>query len=273
MKFDNKLIVSDIDGTLFDDTLLIAERNIDAINYFKENGGLFTFATGRCDRIVQPELVKLANAPIICCNGAYIYDFEADRRSNEICIAPGPAISMINTVIESFPGVSATITADRKYYIVGAEYNFDKEAYGLTDDDIFYLPLEQIPTNQWYSVVFNADEQSLDLVNKYISVAGENMYHISRSWATMLEINNIRATKGKAAAELKRFCENHAHNTPITLYGIGDYENDIDLLTTSDVSACPENAVPAVKEIAQIQLCSNNDGAVADLIEYIDANM
>ena len=98
MKFENKLIVSDIDGTFFDDDMNIADRNIDAINYFKENGGHFTFATGRNEITIPPDVMKIANAPIVCCNGSYIYDPESERKMNEICLAPGPVISIINTV-------------------------------------------------------------------------------------------------------------------------------------------------------------------------------
>ena len=146
------------------------------------------------------------------------------------------------------------------------------DTFNLTDEDVLCVPIDEVPTTQWYTVVFNGDAASLDLVQKYINVTGENMYYISRSWPTMLEINNIRATKGNAALELKHMCETRAQNTPFTLYGIGDYENDIELLRESDVSACPENAIESVREIADITVCSNNDGAVAGLIEYIDAN-
>ena len=87
MKFDNKLIVSDLDGTFFDSEVGIVRVNVDAINYFKENGGFFTFATGRNELTLEPDVIKLVNAPIICCNGSYLYDPESNRRLREICIA------------------------------------------------------------------------------------------------------------------------------------------------------------------------------------------
>ena len=273
MKFDNKLIVSDIDGTFIDENKLIAERNIDAVNYFKENGGLFTFATGRCDKVITPDLMKLANAPIICCNGAYIYDCETQRRINEICIAPGPAITMVNTLLESFPGICVTITADRKYYLLGNVNEKFKEDMLIENEEVISIPIEEIPTNQWYSIILSGDPATLDLAAKYLSVAGENAYFITRSWETMLEIYNIRASKGAAALELKHMCETRAQNTHFTLYSIGDFENDADLLKISDLSACPSNATGSIQDIADITVCSNNDGAIAGLIEYIDANV
>ena len=99
MKFYNKLIVSDLDGTFFDSESSVVQINVDAINYFKENGGYFTYATGRNELTLSPDVIKLVNAPIICCNGSYLYDPESNRRLREICIAPGPILSIIKTVL------------------------------------------------------------------------------------------------------------------------------------------------------------------------------
>lgn len=46
-KFEGYLIVSDLDGTFLGKQSRIVERNVEAVRYFTENGGLFTFATGR----------------------------------------------------------------------------------------------------------------------------------------------------------------------------------------------------------------------------------
>lgn len=273
MKFDNKIIVSDIDGTFIDRNMQIVDRNIDAVNYFKENGGLFTFATGRSELILEPEVLKIANAPIICCNGSYIYDHETGKRHNEICIAPGPAISLINTVLESFPEVFANITVDKKYYIIGPGEKFNKDLFNLTDDDVIRTTLDKVPTNMWYTVTFYGESEKLKLVEKYLNVAGDGMYRIAASWGTMLEVNNIRAAKGLAAIELKHMCEARYKSSEYTLYGIGDYGNDEDLLRAADVSACPENALDSLKELADVVVCSNNDGALAGFIEFIDAGM
>ena len=56
---------------------------------------------------------------------------------------------------------------------------------------------------------------------------------------------------------------------PITTYGIGDYENDLPLLLSADVAVCPANAQQCVKEKSALCVCSNDDGAIADLIGRI----
>ena len=46
-KYDGWLIVSDMDATLLDENKQISAENKQAIDYFIENGGLFTVASGR----------------------------------------------------------------------------------------------------------------------------------------------------------------------------------------------------------------------------------
>ena len=55
----------------------------------------------------------------------------------------------------------------------------------------------------------------------------------------------------------------------VTVYAIGDYDNDADMLSKADFSACPQNASPEIMAIAGLHVASNNEGALADLIRRI----
>lgn len=46
-KFENIIFASDVDGTFASYKQPMAYKNIEALKYFKENGGRFCFATGR----------------------------------------------------------------------------------------------------------------------------------------------------------------------------------------------------------------------------------
>lgn len=84
-KFDGVLLASDFDNTLIytEDALRtgkpippLSAGNRAALEFFMEQGGYFTVATGRA----LPAFEKLAdmiptNAPCVICNGAAIYDF------------------------------------------------------------------------------------------------------------------------------------------------------------------------------------------------------
>lgn len=76
-KFDGILFCTDIDGTLYNDDKTISDDNLQAIEYFKSEGGLFTFITGR-HHIVSGEIYNAIkpNAPIGCLNGGGVYDYK-----------------------------------------------------------------------------------------------------------------------------------------------------------------------------------------------------
>lgn len=53
------------------------------------------------------------------------------------------------------------------------------------------------------------------------------------------------------------------------IVAIGDYSNDREPLQNADVAIAPQNALPEVKALANYIVASNNEDAVADLIERI----
>ena len=69
-KFDGYVIFSDLDGTLLNDNKEVSKENKKAIEYFIENGGKFSIATGRAIDSVSKyiESVK-TDLPIITYNG------------------------------------------------------------------------------------------------------------------------------------------------------------------------------------------------------------
>ena len=69
-----KLIAFDMDGTLFDDSKQIPQRNIDALFAAKERGCLIVPATGRMYSGLPPVLQDERLRYHILINGALVYD-------------------------------------------------------------------------------------------------------------------------------------------------------------------------------------------------------
>ncbi|NLA86727.1 MAG: HAD hydrolase family protein, partial [Clostridiales bacterium] len=55
------------------------------------------------------------------------------------------------------------------------------------------------------------------------------------------------------------------------IMAIGDYYNDLELIETAAVGAVPAGAPDDLKQCADLVVCSCENGAVADFIEYIEA--
>ena len=50
----------------------------------------------------------------------------------------------------------------------------------------------------------------------------------------------------------------------------GDSDNDLEMLSIADLPCCPSNALDSVKAICKKEFCSCDEGAIADLVEYLD---
>ena len=57
------------------------------------------------------------------------------------------------------------------------------------------------------------------------------------------------------------------------LWCIGDFNNDLEMLSGADVAVCPENAVDEVKAICQLQVCHCKEGALAEMIDEIERRL
>ena len=99
-KFDGILICTDLDGTLLRNDKTISQENKEAIEYFKREGGYFTFVTGRMPFTSRTlyEMVK-PNAPVGCINGGGIYDFERNEYLWSRTL-PNDAAELVEAVME-----------------------------------------------------------------------------------------------------------------------------------------------------------------------------
>ena len=105
-KFDGIAILTDLDGTFLGKGGRMVERNVEAIEYFKAEGGLFSLSTGRMHYSLGKmvfDVDKLVNAPAILCNGTYLYDFEQKRVLAEIVMDGDLAYETMAFVRKSFP--------------------------------------------------------------------------------------------------------------------------------------------------------------------------
>ena len=84
----------------------------------------------------------------------------------------------------------------------------------------------------------------------------------------MVELMPIGISKASMLVDIKE----KMLDKDTVLCTVGDYDNDLEMHAISDLSVCPSNANDAVKSVCKLQLCSNDDGVIADLVEYFDKN-
>jgi hydroxymethylpyrimidine pyrophosphatase-like HAD family hydrolase len=79
-----------------------------------------------------------------------------------------------------------------------------------------------------------------------------------------LEYLPYGVSKGSALRKLKDYMGGN-----YIIYAVGDYNNDIEMLHEADIGIATDNAIPMLKESADLITVTNDENAIADVIYRI----
>ena len=251
-KFDGYLICSDVDGTFHSGNTI--EGNSEAVRYFTENGGRFTFCTGRsADYLLRPDLNRLINAPACLFNGSLVYDYRTGSPLRQKRLD----FSLSDFLKEILP----------RWGNMESLYAYHRS----TGDPILLRELHTMrePAQEEYCLKLVCVFRTVEEADAFRAAAPElsctrNTF-ASKSWGVGVEFNPTDGTKGHALDFIKA----HLGNIH-TAIGVGDYENDIPLLTHADIGIAVGNAQPQVKAAASHILRDARECAFRQLIEQLD---
>lgn len=273
-KFENIVIASDLDGTYFGSKQYIIPRNLEAVRYFCENGGHFTFATGRLPMFLKkpiPTPNDHINMPAVLGNGTCIYDYSKSRTISEHFVESELVIEMIEFIRSVTEGIGfrgvfpdGVVVSDLDNPIVRGEF----ERFPP------YINKLVRPAGEWgefrlYKNNVMGDEKDIDMIYPLLKEKYGERIGVTRSASFMVELVPKGVTKAVALTGLVK----SYFDRPMTLCCVGDYDNDIEMLEAADISACPSNANDNVKAISKLHLCSNDDGVIGDLVDWLDKNI
>lgn len=251
-KFSGMLICSDFDGTLAVKAHVV-EKNIEAIRYFQNNGGLFSVLTGRTvDFLRAREDEVRCNTFVGCVNGTVIYDYPNDRLVSEEHLRGDIFTPLMQIHRElAFPKNLNIFRTDGDYVIHDSTDDFEAQLR-----DALSLPVLKviIRTTRPYT------DAELERIRE---ILGDD-YEQARSWEVGLEIQNRGINKGRAARKIAELAGAK------TLICVGDYENDMSLLAAADISYAVDNAIPSLKAVADRVTVNVADGAIAAIIEDLE---
>ncbi len=268
-KFDNILIVSDLDGTFFGEDPKLLENNLSAVLDFQNRGGVFTIATGRDYRTLQtifPGAKTYLSGPAILCNGVYLYDFRTSTVMEESQLQKDEFLSVLDKITKQFPHVGYRISA-HDGYICPHVSPFMETQIGAYRNLIVREKLDFHLDTAWHKCVFVAQPDEIQAIWEFTKNIPMQYHTALPSFATLLEILPKSAGKGAKMERLKTFYPGR------TAICVGDYTNDLDMLSVADIAACPENALEEIQAISKIHLCHHRDGCIADLIYKLDSSI
>lgn len=271
-KFRNIILASDIDGTFVCSSTVTNDRNNEALRYFIDNGGRFSFSSGRNGVDIHyliNNVRQITNMPCVLCNGAFLYNARTDEYSNEYFMNPEAALSILSDIRSGFPDAGFRVSC-RSGFLVSEDDRLiiedlgRRNLLGMTDRQKF----SEMTGEKYYKIVVVSDEDTLARVASALRVKYKDYFEFTRSAKTILEIMPVGITKAVQLLYLKELYSRE--NKDIKLFCIGDFDNDYDMLAHADVSACPDNATDKIKSICKHHLCHCRDGAVAEFISVIE---
>lgn len=254
-KFDGYLICSDLDGTFTGggDTVEVNGR---AVKYFTDNGGRFTFITGRtASYLPEQEFFGLMNAPAGVFNGGLIYDYQnkASLREARLEFKLGDFVDIVGSGRFDFSSVGIYNDCFAPWQRRGSfeEYR----------DDFSKNMIKIV-------CAFETAEKADDFKSFAMKQELFKNTFISKSWPMGVEFNSVDGTKGHAV----RFIKNYLGNIHTSI-GIGDFENDVKLMEYADIGVATGNAVDTVKHAADMIVKDYKDYAIKDLIEILESRL
>lgn len=264
-KFDGILFVSDLDDTLLTDDKKISAENRKAIEYFESEGGKFSFITGRIPLGAKPILDQLTpNIPFGCINGGGIYDTFEKEYVWKLTLDKN-YMELLDYVRNEFPTVGIEVcTFDGSYF---CHKNELIEVHRI---------IEQFPDRRCHynditepvAKVLLVDEEELipSLMEGLSKQNISSRFDFVRSTSQYYEIVPKGASKGNALLKLADILDIN----PAKTISIGDNDNDVSMLKAAKLGFAVSNASHNAKTCADYITVSNNEHAIAKVIEDLD---
>ncbi|MCH5192708.1 MAG: HAD family hydrolase [Oscillospiraceae bacterium] len=264
--FSNIVFISDLDGTLLPDSKVPLEKDMEAIERFKNGGGIFTIATGRIIQAADQFFdVLKPNAPVILNNGSLIYDTETGERLYN-CTLDKAAKDYTIALMERFPEMGVEINLPDRIYAVRLN-DWERKHLELTHIPYTEAGIDDIPAEGWCKVLYSIAHERLNEVESYAASMGWDKANFVISGDFLFECLPKDTAKGIAMKELVKI----KNWDSFTIAAAGDYNNDLEMIEYADIGFAPRNAQEVVKNAADhVTAADCNEGFIAEAIDHIE---
>ena len=260
--FEGILICTDLDGTILRNDKSISRENSEAIEYFKSNGGRFTFVTGRMPYFSQKarEMIN-PNAPIGCINGGGVYDYEKEEYVFAE-IMSREALDLVEYAEKNIDDIGISVyTFDRIYF--SAENSAMKEFRTVTGVENAVMHYRDINVPLAKIVFGDKNLENKAKLEKLLSSHPlAEKFELISSEKTLFEILPKGVNKGSV---LPKLCYNLGIDIRKTI-AVGDYDNDIPMIRAAGLGVAVANACDEAKAAADLITVSNEEHAIAKII-------
>ena len=269
--YSDILLTVDFDRTLTAPDSTIPERNLEAIRYFIDNGGVFTVNTGRSVPMYSSKLDLVpVNAPLLLYNGSAAYD----KERKEFTFATPIDLDMVETLRKTMallPGCPVELQGPDAHYLfepneMWAKYNDHngcpyafcdlEEAPGPFLKFTVYGEFRDVTVADLYNG--SAEEFAVfDTICETLEEIFGDKCVVFRAAPRIIDIHAKGVSKAASARRLQQELGRKI------LVCVGDGENDVTMMEEADYAFCPSDAI--IRDRFE-NVCDCANGAVADVI-------
>ena len=261
-KFDGVLICTDLDGTLLRNDKTVSRENIEAVEYFKREGGFFTFVTGRMPYYVGDILKRIKpNAPFGCVNGGGLYD-HIEKKYLWKSIMSENVLELVKCIDEKFRNVGIQVCTFEKTYFCKENITMEnfRKVTKVENNVRHYQDIKE-PIAK---IIFGSEnnEEILKIKDTLDNHLLSDEFYFIRSGKNLFEVLPKGICKGTA---VKKLCEKLAIDTNKTI-ALGDYNNDISMFEAAKIGIAVFNACPDALKAADFVTVSNEEHALKSVV-------
>lgn len=274
---DIKLVALDLDGTLFDNSSRISERNLTAIRSITDKGIHVVISTGRPFEGIPFDQIKGTGINYaITANGSGIYEISTGKCLYENAMDEELVTPILNflltrdTHMDAFIGgkgytpVQCVETA-QKLTVPSSIKNYIITTRTRLDNILQFIHENQLKVQKMTLNFYPAADGTLidrETVRKFL-VSNPSITTVCGGYNN-LEFTRADANKGVG---LRKLAEILGVNPDATM-AIGDTENDLAIIEAAGIGVAMGNATDAVKAKADYVTTSNTEDGVAAAIEH-----
>ena len=264
MNSEINLIVTDLDGTLFNSQHQLTERTEKALKAAIEKGVKVVLATGKT-RISGQDVVQRLNldTPGIYLQGLAIYNADGTIRWQQT-LDPKVARTAINAGEDR--GFSMVAYSGTRVLVRARNRDTDEllKYHEATPEVVGPLQniLDTTPINKVLAIKL-AQPRQVTALRWQLSMQINGTGKLVQALDDMLEILPPGCSKGAALKLLLKDLDIPAQQ----VMAIGDGENDIEMVQLAGTGVAVGNAHPGLKAVARHVVVSNDEDGVAEAVE------
>ena len=205
-------------------------------------------------------------------NGTCLYDYQKDKAVEEHFIESSLFVEVEDFLLKT-TGYEAAIRATYNNGVVMSTLKNQalKKEYETFPE---YIERTVCSARDWgeyklYKANIRGSAEVIANIYPLVEKHFSDVFTVTTSASTMIELMPLGISKASMLEDIKT---NFLGKNSV-LCTVGDYDNDLAMHSISDISVCPSNANDRVKSVCKLQLCSNNEGVIADLVDYFDKNI